>query len=70
VPQSPSAIPEYHLRQMAAYRDVLRAVFPRKPIRASLLYTEGPLLHTLDDALLDAHKPHFTAEQQSLALAG
>ena len=70
VPNSPDAIPEYHLRQMAAYRDVLRAVFPGKPVRASLLYTEGPVLHTLDDALLDAHKPDFTGEQQSLAIAG
>ena len=70
VPGMPDAIPDYHLKQMSAYRDVLRAVFPGKPVRASLLYTEGPILHALDDALLDAHKPDFTAEQQSLAIAG
>jgi len=70
VPATSDAIPHYHLAQMAAYRDVLAAIFPGLTIRTSLLYTEGPVLHTLDDALLDAHKPTFAAEQQSLALAG
>jgi ATP-dependent helicase/nuclease subunit A len=63
VPRSPEQIPDYHLRQMAAYRNVLRAIFPGRNVRASLLYTEGPTLHTLDDALLDAHKPAFGPEQ-------
>ena len=57
VPTRADAVPEYHLRQMAAYRDVLRAIFPDRPVRASLLYTEGPVLHELDDAVLDAHRP-------------
>ncbi|CAM3237501.1 DNA 3'-5' helicase [Sphingomonas antarctica] len=70
VPATLDAIPGYHLSQMAAYRDVLRAVFPGRQVRASLLYTEGPVLHTLDDMLLDAHKPDFTAQQQSLFVAG
>jgi ATP-dependent helicase/nuclease subunit A len=50
-------IPPAHLRQMAAYRAALRIVFPDRPIRAALLYTSGPTLHALDDALLDAHAP-------------
>ncbi len=70
VPATPDAIPDYHLKQMSAYRDVLRAIFPGRIVQASLLYTEGPVLHTLDNALLDAHKPGLAPEQQSLALAG
>lgn len=50
-------IPPAHLRQMAAYRAALRVVFPDRPVRAALLYTSGPTLHALDDALLDVHAP-------------
>ncbi|MBX3561843.1 MAG: double-strand break repair helicase AddA [Sphingomonas sp.] len=50
-------IPPAHLRQMAAYRAALRVVFPDRPVRTALLYTSGPKLHGLDDALLDAHAP-------------
>ncbi len=50
-------IPPAHLRQMAAYRAALRVVFPDRPVRAALLYTSGPVLYALDDALLDDHAP-------------
>ncbi len=63
VPASLGSIPSYHLDQMAAYRDVLRAVFPGRPVCASLLYTEGPVLYELDDTLLDAHKPGLVSQQ-------
>jgi ATP-dependent helicase/nuclease subunit A len=54
-PGSPADIPAAHLRQMAAYRAALRVIFPDRPIEAALLYTAGPVLHPLPDALLDAH---------------
>ncbi len=57
VPRAAAEIPPAHLRQMAAYRAALRVVFPDRPVRAALLYTSGPALHALDDALLDAHAP-------------
>ncbi len=57
VPATPVDIPPAHLRQMAAYRAALRVVFPARPVRAALLYTSGPKLHALDDAVLDAHAP-------------
>ena len=42
---------------MAAYRAALRVIFPDRPVEAALLYTAAPVLHALDDALLDAHAP-------------
>lgn len=45
------------LRQMAAYRAVLRAAFPGRRVEAALLFTAGPRLLPLPDALLDTHWP-------------
>jgi len=56
-PADPAEIPAAHLRQMAAYRAALRVVFPDRPVAAALLYTAGPVLHALPDALLDAYAP-------------
>jgi ATP-dependent helicase/nuclease subunit A len=57
VPASEAEIPAAHLRQMAAYRAALRVIFPDRPVAAALLYTAGPVLHPLSEALLDAHAP-------------
>ena len=56
-PADPAAIPPAHLRQMAAYRDALRVIFPGRPVEAALLYTAEPVLHVLPDALLDTYAP-------------
>ena len=56
-PGDDSAIPEAYLAQMADYRAVLRAIFPGRKIRSALLFTDGPALIWLRDALLDAHAP-------------
>jgi ATP-dependent helicase/nuclease subunit A len=37
-----------YLVQMAAYRAVLQALFPERPVRCALLYTDGPHLIELD----------------------
>ncbi|WBH16614.1 double-strand break repair helicase AddA [Sphingomonas radiodurans] len=60
-------VPEYHVRQMAAYAAALAVIFPDRPIEAALLYTAGPVLIALPPALLAAHKPGFAAREQSLA---
>jgi ATP-dependent helicase/nuclease subunit A len=52
VPASPRDIPTAHLRQMATYVAALRVIFPEKKVEAALLYTSGPALHPLDEALL------------------
>lgn len=67
VPDSVADIPVYHLRQMAAYAAALRVIFPDHAVEAALLYTAGPRLFVLPDALLDAHKPGLGAGEQSLA---
>ena len=70
VPISAAAIPDHHKRQMAAYVAVLRGVFPDRVVHASLLYTTGPVLFTLEDADLAAHKPHLELKQDKLPAAG
>ncbi len=46
-----------YLRQMAAYRAVLRAVFPDRTVRCALVWTYAARMMELPDALLDAHAP-------------
>ena len=58
-------VPEYHLRQLAAYRAALGVIFPGRAVEAALLYTAGPVLFDLPADLLDRHKPGFTAGEQS-----
>ena len=54
-PASPEAVPVMYLRQMAAYRAVLRAIFPRHAVRCLLVWTDGPAVMPLPDPLLDRH---------------
>jgi ATP-dependent helicase/nuclease subunit A len=56
-PLSPEEIPAPHLRQMAAYAEALRVIFPGRPVEARLLYTAAPVLHALSDALLARYLP-------------
>ena len=53
VPASPAAAPRPYLRQMALYREAMRAAFPGRAVRAALLWTEGPSLMELPDSALD-----------------
>lgn len=46
-----------YLRQMAAYRAVLRQIYPDRAVRCALLWTDVPLLMPLPDALLDPYAP-------------
>lgn len=57
VPMDAKAVPVGYLRQMAAYHAALRVIFPGRRVDAALLFTSGPLLITLPDALLEAHRP-------------
>lgn len=54
VPATAERVPLPHLEQMALYAALLRAAFPGRAIRASLLYTAGPRLIFLPEPLLDA----------------
>ncbi len=70
VPPTLEDVPVYHVRQMAAYRSALAAIFPGRAITPILLYTSGPTLFELPAPLLDANKPGFVPEQQSFDMPG
>ena len=56
-PPDLDATPVRYLRQLAAYRAVLRGVFPGRPVRCALVWTQGATVVMLPGALLDAHAP-------------
>ncbi len=56
-PRAPEDTATVYLRQMAAYRALLRAIWPDRPVRCHLLWTDGPRLMVLGDDLLDRHVP-------------
>jgi len=70
VPADAASAPEHHLRQMAAYVAALEVVFPGRRVEAALLYTAGPLLLALPDAVVAAHKPGLTGVEQILPVGG
>ncbi|MDB5680760.1 MAG: double-strand break repair helicase AddA [Sphingomonas bacterium] len=67
VPLTLEEVPDFHLRQMAAYAEALRVIFPGRVIEAALLYTAAPRLFDLPSDLLETHKPRLAATEQSLA---
>jgi ATP-dependent helicase/nuclease subunit A len=46
-------VAEAYLRQMAAYRAVLRQIWPDRQVRCVLLWTDGPRTMSLDNTQLD-----------------
>jgi ATP-dependent helicase/nuclease subunit A len=50
-------VPAAYLRQMAAYRAAIAAVYPGRPVAAALLWTDGPFAMMLPDAVLDRFDP-------------
>jgi ATP-dependent helicase/nuclease subunit A len=56
-PEDVAKTPILYLRQMAAYRALLRAIFPDRPVRCALVWTETATVAPLPDSLLDAHAP-------------
>jgi ATP-dependent helicase/nuclease subunit A len=59
-PKSAADTPILYLRQMAAYRAVLREIFPQTAVRCLLVWTVGGQVTLLPDALLDGHAPNAT----------
>jgi ATP-dependent helicase/nuclease subunit A len=56
-PASAADVAPSYLRQMAAYRALLRAIYPHHQVKTALLWSEDARLMALDDALLDLHDP-------------
>ena len=46
-----------YLRQLASYRAALKEIYPTKTVRCALLWTDGPYLMAIDDAILSPHAP-------------
>ena len=49
--------PVLYLRQLAAYRAVVRGAFPGRDVRCILVWTDSPVIVHVPDALLDRHAP-------------
>jgi ATP-dependent helicase/nuclease subunit A len=56
-PEGTADIPLPHLRQMAHYAEALRVIFPNRRVEAKLLYTAGPILFDLREAMLEPYRP-------------
>ncbi len=56
-PKTAAETPVLYLRQLAAYRAVLRQIFPAKTVRCALVWTRAARVVMLPDPLLDAHQP-------------
>jgi ATP-dependent helicase/nuclease subunit A len=56
-PARPQDVPVLYLRQMAAYRAVLRGALPGRKVVCALVWTSGARVMQLPDDLLDAHAP-------------
>jgi ATP-dependent helicase/nuclease subunit A len=61
-PESLDDIPVPHLRQMSAYVEALKIIFPGRPVEAKLLYTGVPILFDLPAALLERYRPALEPE--------
>jgi ATP-dependent helicase/nuclease subunit A len=56
-PATADQVPVVYLRQMASYGTLLRQIYPDRRVRCALLWTQGPRLMPLDDAMLASHAP-------------
>jgi len=56
-PEDVAHTPVLYLRQLAAYRALLRAIFPDLVVSCALIWTVGAQVMLLPDALLDGHAP-------------
>jgi ATP-dependent helicase/nuclease subunit A len=52
-PATPEEVAPAYIGQLSAYRLALRSLFPRRSLRAALLWTDGPRLMEIPSTLLD-----------------
>ena len=69
VPEAEGDVPIGYLRQMGAYAAALAVIFPGRTIEAALLFTGGPHLIMLSDAMIATHKPDFAEGKAKLTAA-
>jgi len=56
-PVAEADVPPVYLAQMAAYRAALERIYPDRPVRCVLLWTDGPFTMELSHAALDRFAP-------------
>jgi len=56
-PSDPKDVAPVYLRQMATYRAAMSTIFPNKPVRCILLWTDGPKWMELPDNLITPYTP-------------
>ena len=66
-PASPEQTPGLYLTQMALYRALLAKIYPGKRIACALIWTVGPRLMVLPEALLDAEIARITGAPGAVA---
>jgi ATP-dependent helicase/nuclease subunit A len=52
-PRDAAGVPDAYWRQMAAYRAIIGGIYPDRPVRCALLWTDGPNLMELSGPRLD-----------------
>jgi ATP-dependent helicase/nuclease subunit A len=55
-PTDATHVPEAYLLQLAAYRLAVARIFPKLPVRAAILWTDGPRIMEIAGATLDAYQ--------------
>ncbi|MEZ0222996.1 MAG: double-strand break repair helicase AddA [Alphaproteobacteria bacterium] len=56
-PQKVEDVSVAYLKQMAAYKSVMLNIYPGRAVKCALLWTDGPLLMPLPDAMLEKYLP-------------
>ncbi len=69
-PAGADDVPAAYLAQMAAYRAVLRQIYPNRSIAVVLVWTEGPAAVTLQAAQLDPFETYLTSTAINAEAAG
>jgi ATP-dependent helicase/nuclease subunit A len=62
VPQSAADVPKPYIRQLALYGTVLARIYPKKTIRAALIFTGGPILIEVSGAAMAADLAEIVSE--------
>src|SRR5262249_16918234 len=60
-PRTPAEVPPAYVRQLALYRAVLARLYPDRPVRAALIWTDVPDLMELSADVLDAAIARLTS---------
>jgi ATP-dependent helicase/nuclease subunit A len=60
-PQTVEAAPQAYVEQLALYRALLQRIYPERPVRAALVWTDIPDLMEIPPAILDAALARLTA---------